>query len=134
MKTLEERLWPKVLVTGCCWYWQGGGSRGYGRIRVRKDNRWVSAPVHRLVYELLVGVVSGDQVLDHLCRTKNCVNPDHLEPVSIGENVNRGKAYRPRKTHCKYGHDLRLYRKPHGTAFICGLCYPTGANRLEVSA
>jgi hypothetical protein len=35
------------------------------------------------------GDVPEDLVIDHKCRTPSCVNPDHLEPVTQGENLRR---------------------------------------------
>jgi hypothetical protein len=66
-----------------CWRWLGRfDANGYGR----QGRRWA----HRIVYELLVGPIPAGAVLDHLCRTKWCVNPDHLEPVTHAENCRRG--------------------------------------------
>lgn len=59
-----------------------------------------------MMYELVVGPVSDGLVLDHLCRNRSCVNPAHLEPVTIGENVQRGVHANAIKTHCKRGHAL----------------------------
>lgn len=58
--------------------------------------------VHRIAYELLVGPIPDGLQLDHLCRVRNCVNPDHLEPVTGQENMRRG--YFGTKTHCPNGH------------------------------
>lgn len=63
---------------------------------------------HRLAYEFSKGLIPEGKTLDHLCRVRHCVNPDHLEPVSRGENVLRGvspSAINARKTHCSKGHD-----------------------------
>lgn len=62
---------------------------------------------HRWLWERLVGPVSGALQLDHLCRNRACVNPDHLEPVTAAENVRRGAlgAVRRAKTHCPQGHE-----------------------------
>jgi len=62
---------------------------------------------HRAVYEALVGPIPKGLSLDHLCRNRACVNPEHLEPVSLVENVMRGvspHAVNARKTHCAHGH------------------------------
>lgn len=67
-----------------CWIWQLAisGSTGYGN----SANR----PAHIVVWESLNGPVPTGHQLDHLCRTRACVRPDHLEPVTCAENVRRG--------------------------------------------
>ena len=64
-----------------CWLWVGPQVNGYGRHKHQ--------PAHRLVYQLMVGEIPDGLVLDHLCSTRSCVYPDHLEPVTFGENVSR---------------------------------------------
>jgi hypothetical protein len=87
---LSERLFPKVDAEGDCWLWTSSRSAaGYGVIGRGRRGDGV-AYVHRAVYEILVGPVPVGLVLDHLCRVRHCCNPDHLEPVSIGVNVERG--------------------------------------------
>ena len=72
---------------------------------------------HRVSYEALVGPIPKDLCIDHLCRVRNCVNPAHLEPVTVRENILRGNgptAVNARKAFCKRGHPLfgeNLYRK-----------------------
>jgi len=64
---------------------------------------------HRRVYTLLKGAIPDGLTLDHLCRFTSCVNPDHLEPVTAGENVLRGNTaggINARKTHCVHGHEF----------------------------
>jgi len=95
----------EVSGTGC-WNWtQHRCRQGYGRIRVAGHMK----QAHRIVYECAVGPVPDGLVLDHLCRNKGCVNPDHLEPVTFTENVLRGISFaaeNARKTHCANGHAL----------------------------
>lgn len=111
---LPPRFMEKVVVDAAlgCWQWNGGCSRGYGQFW--HEGRTV--PAHRFAYEHLVGPIQSGAVIDHLCRTKACVNPAHLEPVTQRQNVHRGDAIRPR-THCKRGHLLvagNVYERPGG--------------------
>ncbi len=89
-----------------CWNWFAARSDGYGTYCVAG----VMVKAHRHAYEALRGPVPAGLELDHLCRNRACVNPDHLEPVSKRENVLRGEgptAINARKTHCaKAGHPL----------------------------
>ena len=113
--TPEERFWAKVKKTDTCWLWTAYRSRGgYGQFRL--NGKTVKA--HRFAYELLIGPISEDLTLDHLCRVRSCVYPAHLEPVTRGENVLRGEgrsAIHFRQTHCLRGHpfeDQNIYRPP----------------------
>jgi hypothetical protein len=75
-----------------CWIWQlHCWPNGYGAGRLPGGRR---VGAHREVYERLVGPVPEGLQLDHLCRIRCCVNPDHLEPVTQGENLRRGYASR----------------------------------------
>lgn len=59
---------------------------GYGRFSVNNQTYYV----HRFAYELLVGPIPDGLTVDHLCRTRLCANPRHLEPVPQSENSRRG--------------------------------------------
>ncbi len=88
-----------------CWLWLGYlHPAGYGRI-VNPDGTTTGA--HRAIYEELVRLIPDGLQLDHLCRVRCCVNPQHLEPVTCGENIRRGETGKNNgdKTHCKYGHE-----------------------------
>lgn len=79
--------------------------KGYGLFWIY--NTYHSA--HRFIYEQLVGPIGGGLQLDHLCRVRHCVNPDHLEPVTQRVNMMRGQglaARNAKKTHCIRGHRL----------------------------
>jgi hypothetical protein len=81
-KQPDSTCWQVNCETGC-WEWQRAIDRyGYGRFGKRL--------AHRVVFERLVGTISPDLQIDHLCRNHRCVNPDHLELVTSAENVRRG--------------------------------------------
>jgi HNH endonuclease len=86
-----------------CWIWVGDRSqKGYARI-----GRGRAPAVHRLIYRLMRGPIPDGLQLDHLCRVRACVNPNHLELVTRKENILRGigpTANNARKTHCPRGH------------------------------
>lgn len=94
--------WLSEFVdVGDCWVWTGRlDDAGYGRT----PN---SVQAYRFVYRILVGPIPTGMTLDHVCRDKRCVNPDHMEIVTTGENALRGSgpaAMNKRKTHCNKGH------------------------------
>lgn len=112
MTLVIDRFWSKVDFDGPddCWRWTGGRkSTGYGVFGWRRDGRTVSVHAHRFAYELERGPIPGQLPLDHLCRTPLCVNPAHLEPVTMRENTLRGigpSAVNAVATHCKHGHEF----------------------------
>ncbi|MGJ5736690.1 HNH endonuclease [Streptomyces caniscabiei] len=99
---------PKHRIElGPCWLWKAcKDSSGYGSFRYQ--GRTTSA--HRFSYVVLAGGTIPDGLqLDHLCRTRHCVRPDHLEPVTPQENILRSEApsaANARKTHCARGHEF----------------------------
>lgn len=80
------RFWNNVEKTDSCWNWKGYKDFGYGRFTIYNTKLMA----HRFSYEMKNGMIDPELCLDHLCRNKKCVNPDHLEAVTIGENVRRG--------------------------------------------
>ena len=87
--TAEERFLAYVDkdAPSGCWIWNGGQSRGYGFFRPPNGKQGTA---YRYSYELYVGQVPEGFQIDHLCRVKLCVNPDHLEAVTQAENLRRG--------------------------------------------
>lgn len=102
-----ERFWNKVDKTGDCWIWKGKpGPGGYARC-VNATGLYEFA--HRIAYQIVIGQIPEGLQLDHLCRVRLCVRPEHLEPVTGRENTLRGtspSAYNAVKTHCSNGHLL----------------------------
>ena len=136
-KTLEQRFWSKVKkLPGGCWLWTGtkphsdkSRSLPYGMIGVRlSDGTWKMKGAHRISYELNVGPIPEGLTLDHICKNPSCVNPSHLEAITMKENVLRGNgiaAQCARKTHCKRGHPLsgdNVHIHPMTRQRICRAC------------
>jgi hypothetical protein len=102
----SDRFWSKVDRGEGCWLWTAGRTgAGYGIFWLRGGN----ALAHRLSYQIANGSIPDGLHIDHLCRVRHCVNPEHMEPVTIGVNVLRGigiTAMNVRKTHCAHGHEF----------------------------
>lgn len=82
--TEEESFWVKVTKTATCWLWTASKVNGYGQFRGHRSHRWA--------YEKAHGSIPEGMTLDHLCRNRACVNPDHMELVSRSENSRRAFA------------------------------------------
>ena len=117
----ERRFWLRVDKSGECWLWTGYlDPNGYGRFNHDRTQHMA----HRWAWMLTGnGEIPEGMHLDHLCRVRNCVNPDHLEVVTPTENNHRsdgptGLNYR--KTECpKCGGDYS--RAPNGKRY-CAPC------------
>jgi hypothetical protein len=100
-----HRFWSNTTAGEGCWEWDGlRDPEGYGRYHSLGS----SGRAHRVAYELTHGPIPDGLTIDHLCQNKGCVNPEHLEPVTISENLARrvwsdtcpaGHAYDERNTH-----------------------------------
>ncbi|MDX3068441.1 HNH endonuclease signature motif containing protein [Streptomyces sp. ND04-05B] len=118
MSTLEK-LAKRSVQQGDCWVWTGAQTDGYGVV-------WVEARTqlaHRVAYQELVGEVPESLVLDHLCRTRACWNPSHLDPVPNRVNVLRG-VRKSGITRCPAGHpydDANTYLNRAGSR-VCRQC------------
>lgn len=83
-----ETYVPAPADVGQCWIWTGKvDEKGYGRFRV--ETRVMQA--HRVVWKATGRLVRTNEHLDHRCLTRNCVRPEHLEPVTPTENARRAR-------------------------------------------
>lgn len=118
-----ERFWSKVdKREGGCWYWQGNRRRrgGYGSMFWQGSLQ----SSHRIAYQILIGPIPDGLVLDHLCREPACVNPDHLEPVTVAENSSRARRGKL-ATECSSGHPMsghNLVLRKDGARY-CRSCF-----------
>lgn len=108
--SLALRFFEKVSkidnATGC-WSWKGAiDAHGYGSFVIEG----LTQKAHRVSYEISKGEIAEGLVIDHICKNKACVNPEHLRAISRIENVmigDRPTAINARKTHCNKGHELK---------------------------
>ena len=101
-KTPDERFWSMIEKTDTCWLWQGHlNHQGYGRFNPRDGRPHMMA--HRFAYIMLVADIPASLELDHLCRVRTCVRPDHLEPVTGRENRRRALVAKGTRKRCKSG-------------------------------
>lgn len=105
---LPERLRNKIYIepNSGCWLWVGcADAKGYGQMCRHVLKQPKAYRVHRYVYEFFNGPILKGLECDHLCKTRCCCNPYHIEPVPHTINVRRGIGNaNVRKTHCPQGH------------------------------
>lgn len=127
--TDEQRVaafWNKVEKTATCWLWRGHiGRLGYGVFSMYRK----LAKAHRVSYEWAKGPIGEGLEIDHLCRVRHCVNPEHLEAVTHSTNMRRSLSppgFHAAKTHCLRGHpfdETNTYLGSKGERFCrkCGI-------------
>lgn len=94
-----DRFMSKVMKTESCWIYTGQTDNGYGRFWYKGKG----SLAHRWIYEFLICTIPPKMQIDHLCRNRSCVNPEHLEVVSNNEQQKRKSLA---QTHCKHGHEF----------------------------
>lgn len=104
MKTLQDRFFKWVILIPFheCWEWVGSSYNGYGKFNTgKKKIKWA----HRISYEIFKGKVPKNLHIDHVCKNRSCVNPNHLEAVT--QKINNIRAWTiHRKRYCPSGHEF----------------------------
>lgn len=109
----EERFWKKVDKNGPngCWIWLGYKTpAGYSGMARLEDWSQREYP-HRTAYKLSGRVIPDGYTIDHLCKTRDCVNPNHMRAVTQGENTLAGNtvaSINAAKTQCIHGHEFSV--------------------------
>lgn len=125
---VATRFWsyvsfPRGGIDGC-WLWSVKMGNGYGRFW--SCDRTIAA--HRVSWAMHRGVVPDGFDIDHLCRNRACVRPDHLEAVSKSTNTSRGYSGTPiLKSHCRHGHamtpdNIAVVKTARKTMRLCKTC------------
>ena len=102
MSGRRKALWDKVIARvvtepaprrdqGRCWIWQGptAGTKGRGHSYPRMNVDGATMAVHRVMWALENGPIPPRKQIDHKCKNRRCVNPDHLEMVTHRQNRRR---------------------------------------------
>lgn len=113
---IEKFISPEPM--GGCWLWTGTIRKGYGVVRVSTNGKIPSVrQAHRVVFQINRGTIPDGLALDHLCMVKVCVNPNHLEPVTLQENLRRWVVSRGNQ--CYRGHTYDAWYRGNR---ICSEC------------
>ena len=113
-----------------CWLWTAGTNGVYGQFSIKGSSRYA----HRVSFTAFVCPIPEGWTIDHLCRNKLCVNPDHLEAVSFQTNLRRARGWTETwdgTWQCAYGHRIEDWnemtiQKTDRTLVNCRECRNAG--------
>mgnify|MGYP002357590244 CR=1 FL=1 len=139
--TYAVTVWARIESSstasgGGCRIWSGSlDHSGYGKIKVLVDGRIRQTGAHRAAWLSIRGDIPASLQIDHLCRVRACVNPDHMELVTNQMNSQRadhsGKAGRSGKRRGSPLHSCGTHGREDGyewtgrsgyTRWVCRPC------------
>jgi hypothetical protein len=128
-QTLPQNFRDKIAIepNSGCWLWTGAITEGYARAYKRSHPMTASISVHKFVYELFFPPVKE---LHHICETKCCVNPKHLQPVTRSEHRMLSPSRYRNITHCINGHPF----SEENTYLVKNSHHPHGARKCKTCA
>lgn len=123
---IERRFLDSIDFQEECWIWtKYKTKKGYGRFSPNMGENYAA---HRVSYMTYVDPdlpPYPEMTLNHTCENRACVNPDHLEPMTIGDNARDGSNSNAQKTHCVEGHEYttgNTYIAPKTGYRQCKIC------------
>lgn len=130
IRPVLDRFAERVALddSGCLQWLGATTGDGYAQIKLTPTEGKRLVYVHRWSYEHHFGPIPEGLQIDHLCRNRACVNPEHLEAVTPRVNALRSAnptAINARKTHCVHGHPLsgeNLKTSRNGAWRYCRTC------------
>ncbi len=133
-ETFVRRFRSKIVPgPGGCLLWTGEKhDEGYGRVTIERKPRRHRFMAHRVSYEIEREPVPDDLTIDHTCRVRLCVNPEHLEIVTLEENTRREMAALHGSdpgVRCKRGHVGEYRKDPKSQTYYCRGCARENARR-----
>ena len=82
--------------------------------------------LHRMIFRMTKGRLLDNMVIDHICNHRNCINPDHLQQITQGENVRRGSSistFYASRSACIRDHEYTPENTHwRGTTRVCRTC------------
>lgn len=126
-----NRFWSNVNKTSDCWLWTNKLlPNGYGRLKIN-GRQYLAHRYSYLIHNKDLPLAESGLCVDHLCRNRACVNPKHLELVSIRENIIRGNIVKKKKVDLPVGVHKKINRYQVQKCFGKTYCHIGSFDNIE---